>query len=88
MNEISDKTDCTKCHGTGKITDKFGVVFACDKCWGKKQLDWIEQLMGVSLLQCQNQNIAIGYQTLYKKTTGSYNTAIGYKAGHNFSNGR
>lgn len=39
---------CSKCNGEGRIKHK-GSRWSdiCPKCWGKKKLDWIENVVGV-----------------------------------------
>jgi hypothetical protein len=36
---------CDECNGTGINKDN---SWFCDKCKGKKELDWIENIIGVS----------------------------------------
>lgn len=49
-NKLNDQYyTCDKCNGRGNIPTKNpDVVKQCSKCFGKKQLDWIENLVGVT----------------------------------------
>lgn len=38
---------CTKCNGEGIIEDK--IFNICDKCFGDKEIDWIENIVGKKL---------------------------------------
>jgi RecJ-like exonuclease len=35
--------DCVRCKGRGYIV-KGGILFRCDKCGGRGELDWVEQV--------------------------------------------
>jgi RecJ-like exonuclease len=40
---------CNKCNGMGYIVldDKSNTI--CDFCWGKAELDWVENIIGCSI---------------------------------------
>jgi len=43
---------CDKCNGKGNIPTKNpDVVKVCPKCHGKKELDWIENVVGVTKIK-------------------------------------
>lgn len=44
-----EKYICNKCNGKGHLPTKNpDVVKMCPKCHGKKELDWIENVVGVT----------------------------------------
>ncbi len=55
MNDEIELTKCSKCNGDGNKVgyeklSKGGYLhcyYTCTKCYGKKKLDWIEQIVGV-----------------------------------------
>lgn len=41
-----EKYECDKCNGTGSIPYIWPLTKVCPKCWGFKELDWIEMIKG------------------------------------------
>jgi len=44
-----NKFKCDKCDGKGHFQPYNMIVYqkqVCDKCWGEKELDWIENIVG------------------------------------------
>lgn len=42
---IEGKSECSKCEGRGYIVTQH-LIYRCDKCGGRKKLDWLEQVIG------------------------------------------
>lgn len=49
---------CDKCNGKGNLPTKNpDVVKQCPKCYGKKKLDWIENVVGVTKIKASFNEI-------------------------------
>ena len=60
---------CDKCNGTGNILEdnNIDIYDKCNKCYGKKDLDWIENIVGVDEYWRWNQVLIYGSNPGYWK---------------------
>lgn len=81
---------CDKCNGDGYVYTYQGgdykIKTICDKCWGEKFLDWIENILGKKVEHGTN-NILIGQYAGYSLALGRGNIIIGFKAGYYLTHG-
>lgn len=79
-----DKFKCDKCDGKGYFPPYISSIEVgqklCDKCWGEKELDWIENIVGKPCPWKKYENIIVGNKAGLNIMTGHKNIAIGYKS--------
>jgi len=46
MKNYEEREKCRKCNGKGYLIVKENTITRCSKCYGKRELDWVEVVVG------------------------------------------